>query len=143
MYALWEEVPKLVYYRLICKPVVMFLGLNTAFEILRGHRLPSWNPPTPKQSIVIETFKFFRHGSEHFSNMFSVLDCGQESFHHLAIILATVNQPVTCKFIITFYFLTTDIKTIFIFQVDSYLVQTNYQPVLNNQSGLNNISRES
>ncbi len=22
VYALWEEVPKLVYYRLICKPVI-------------------------------------------------------------------------------------------------------------------------
>ncbi len=30
VYALWEEVPKLVYYRLICKPVVraVYLRLN-------------------------------------------------------------------------------------------------------------------
>ncbi len=40
MYALWEEVPKLVYYRLICKPVSCFIesrDLNIISVPLRAY----------------------------------------------------------------------------------------------------------
>ncbi len=35
VYALWEEVPKLVYYRLICKPVNMVLPISVAILDVR------------------------------------------------------------------------------------------------------------
>ena len=39
MYALWEEVPKLVYYRLICKPVVQRISISMWLMVVRSYSI--------------------------------------------------------------------------------------------------------